>query len=270
MRARFVISAEGVGRGLCEQAGLYRSLARGVRYVRIVVEERQAPALGPQHVSQIWTFGKLYTSAPRAFGVVVVPAPGRAGVSMTVFSYDPEVPGERTVWSYLEEYVEKDPRVRHLLAGSRVVARAACQKVIREPPLRVVRDGLVGVGDAVMPAGHAGILTSMYLGRQAARAVAEGIRAGDTSPGCLAAYERLFQGPLLRGVETQGKVVLGLTGMTGEEIDRLCQTLSGLNLAPFFCGDWGLAAWEALKWVVRKLPWILRDRHLLRRMLNGM
>ena len=37
--------------------------------------------------------------------------------------------------------------------------------VVRDAPLRVVRGGFVGVGDAVTPGEHSGILPSVYLSR---------------------------------------------------------------------------------------------------------
>jgi len=69
----------------------------------------------------------------------------------------------------------------------------------------------------------------------------------------------LISRTLPAGLETGGKIIMGLAGMTDEDIDRICQTMSRMNMAPFFFGEWWAIAWETLRWVVKGLPLILRD-----------
>lgn len=268
IRARAVLSAEGISRRLCIEAGLYRGLPPATRYAFIVNADFEAPAVHTEHLAQIATFGQRYTSAPQGFGTVLLPAPGRASVYFAILRDKAKAHANKSLWFYLDEYIREDPRVRGFFAGARAVRRAGCRLEIRVVPPHVVRDGFLGVGDAVTPGGHLGILPSMYLGQQAARVVAEAVRAGDTSAERLAPYDRLFHGPILRGLETEGKIMMGLAGMTDDEIDRVCQTLSRLNLIPFFFGDWRPILWESLRWVTRGLPLILRDWRLLQHMLR--
>jgi len=127
----------------------------------------------------------------------------------------------------------------------------------------------LGLGDAVTPGGQMGIVPAIFTGRRAAEVAAEAIRAGDTSAKGLAAYDRLLHGPFLRGMETEGKIILGLASMTDEEMDRVCQTCSRLDLAPFFFGQpWPMLR-ESARWLARALPLILRDWRLIRRMMAG-
>ena len=49
----------------------------------------------------------------------------------------------------------------------------------------------------------------------------------------------------------------------------VCETLSKINLAAFFFGEWRPILAETVRWLARALPLILRDWPLLRRMMRG-
>ena len=70
-------------------------------------------------------FGQRYLSAPRAFGTVVVPAPGRTEVYLSIFADDPVIHIDESLWHDLESYKQTDPRIRHLLVGARGIAQGA-------------------------------------------------------------------------------------------------------------------------------------------------
>jgi digeranylgeranylglycerophospholipid reductase len=268
-KARVVLSAEGISRRFSQEAGLYEGTPPPRSHATVVWQELETPAIRSEHVGQIATFGQRYTSAPRAMGTLDMPAPGRAGVYFSFFHEGPRLHAAHPPWTYLEAYKREDPRVRDLLAGSAVVQRKGCQMVVRDAPSRAVRDGFLGLGDAVTPGGQMGIVPAMFSGRRAAEVAAQAIRAGDTSAQGLAAYDRLLHGPFLRGMETEGKIILGLASMTDEEMDRVCQTCARLDLAPFFFGEpWPMLR-ASVQWLVRALPLILRDGRLIRRMMAG-
>jgi flavin-dependent dehydrogenase len=270
IRAKIVLSAEGVSRRFTEEAGLYDDSATAKRYAFIVNEEVEAPAIQSDHVGQINTLGRRYTSASSpVFGGVLIPAPGRAGIYFSVFADSPQVYTEESLWYYLEEYRQKDPRVSFLFTEVKILSRAGMRMVIREAPRHVVGNGFISVGDSVTPGGHLGILPCIFLGQRAARIAAQAIKAGDLSAKGLVDYDRLFHGPLLRGLDTESKIITSLTAMSDEELNRLSQTLSKVNLAPFFFGEWKPIAVETLKWIVTGLPLILRDWRLIKRMLSG-
>jgi len=270
IRARIVLSAEGVTRRFTEAAGLYDDAAPARRYAFIVSEEVEAPAVQAHHVGQLNTFGRRYTSAPTpAFGAVVVPAPGRAGIYFSLFADTPRLYTDKPLWYYVEEYRQNDPRVSELFKGAQVIRRAGMRMTIRQAPRRVVADGLVGVGDSITPGGHVGVIPAMFLGQRAAHCAARAIRTDDLSARGLAEYDRLFHGPFLRGLDTESKIITGLAAMSDEELDRLSQTLSRINLAPFFFGRWQPMVAETLKWLVTGFPLILRDWRLIRRMMVG-
>lgn len=270
VRGGVVLSAEGVSRQFTEEAGLYADNAVPKRYAFIVSETLAAPAVRETDVGQISTLGQRYTSvnAP-CFGTVVLPTPGRAEVYLAIFADTPQAHSEESLRRYLDEYKADDPRVSGLLAGAQTLARAGTRMVLRPGPPRVVADGFIGVGDSVGPGGHVGILPCIFLGRQAGRLAAQAVRAGDTSRRALAAFERLYQGPLQRGLDTEYKIITGLAAMSDDELDRLGETLSRINLAPFFFGEWMPMLTEAVRWVVTALPLILRDWRLVGRMMRG-
>ncbi len=208
IHAKVVLSAEGASRQFAEEAELYNDSASAKRYAVIANEEVEAPAIHAHHVGQINTLGKRYTSAIEpVFGAVVIPAPGRAGIYFSVFSDDPQVHTEESLWYYLEECRQKDPRVNYLFKEAKTVSRAGMRMVIREIPNHVVCHGFIGIGDSVAPGGHLGILPCTFLGRQAARTAAQAIKRGDLSARGLAEYDRLFHGPILHGLDTESKII---------------------------------------------------------------
>ncbi len=269
IHARIVLSAEGVSRQFTLEGGLYPPSSK--RYAFIAAEEVEAPAIQPHHAGQqINTLGRRYTSVNKpAFGAVVIPTAGRAGIYFSVFADRPQACTEESLWCYLEEYKHNDPRVKDLFTESKVTNRAGTRMVICDAPPHVVKDGLIGVGDSVTPGGHLGILPCIYLGQQAARIAAQAIARGDTSAKSLAAYDRLFHGPLLRGLDMEGKIITSMAEMSDEELDRISGTLGRVNLAPFFSGSWKPMMMEMLKWGMSSLPLILRDWQLIRRMMGN-
>ncbi len=267
IRSRVVLSAEGVSRELCEQAGLYCRRGR-TRYAFVVSEDLEAPAAQDEDAGQVTTFGQRYTSAAHAVGAVLVPRAGRLHAYFAVTSDEPIAKTEEPLWAHLEEY-KRDPRVRRLFEGSRARTRLGCRMTVRDAPEKVVRSGFVGVGDATTPGGHLGILPCVYLGQQAARVASDAIAVGDVSANQLLRYDRIFHGRVLRGLETESRIIMALTRMTDEEIDRVCQTLGRMNMAPFFFGDLGPILAGVAKWGVTSFPLLVRDAGLLRRVARG-
>ena len=270
VRGGVVLSAEGVSRRFTQEAGLYADSPAPQRYAFIVSEKLTAPAVGETDVGQISTLGRRYTSANApCFGTVVLPTAGRAEVYFALFADTPQIQTEESLWHYLDEYKAADPRINGLLVGAQTLSRSGTRMVLRPVPPRVVADGFIGVGDSVGPGGHVGILPCIFLGRQAGRLAAQAVRAGDTSRRALAPFERLYQGPLQRGLDTEYRIITSMATMTDDELDRVCQTFSRINLAPFFLGEWGPMLIETARWVLTALPLILRDRRLIGRMMGG-
>ncbi|MFQ3547546.1 MAG: NAD(P)/FAD-dependent oxidoreductase [Termitinemataceae bacterium] len=268
--AKVVISAEGVSRRFTEEAGLYDTVITRKSYAFIVSEILDAPAVTSDDVGQISTLGKRYTSASTpVFGTVVLPTRGRAEVYFSVFADQPQIHPDESLWYYLQEYKQHDPRISGLLEGATAIHRAGTRMVLMPIPPRVVGDGFIGVGDSVGPGGHVGILPCLFLGQKAAQTAVQAVRSGDISRRGLANYERLYLGPFSRGLDTESRIITGLTNMNDNELDRLCQTLSQINLAPFFFGKWQPMLAETLRWIVKALPFILRDWRLINRMMSG-
>ncbi len=268
IQAEVVLSAEGTARQLCEEAGLYARVPPAKRYAFVVSQDLFAPAVTAEHLGQLVTLGRRYTSAQQAFGTVVLPAPGRASVYFTIFADGARYHTDRSLWYFLDEYMQSDPRVKDLFVGSQVIGGSTHKLVMRDAPVTIAQDGFLGLGDATTPGGHLGIIPSLYLGRQAALLAAEALDSGDVSRVQFQRYQQLFQDPILSSLEAERKLILGLMRMSDQEIDRLCETLHALRLtAPFF-GTWRTIAWEAVGWFVKQFPLVARDWELLERVLS--
>jgi flavin-dependent dehydrogenase len=221
IHAPIVLSAEGNSRRLYKELGLPCVDSRTVRHAFVVSQEMIAPAAGPNDLGQIVTFGRRYTSAPQVIGRVIVPEPGRALATLTVFTEQPRRYAGNSLWVYLNEYVDEDPRVCRLFAGATVVDRSGGRLAYYGRAGVTAADGFLAAGDTLSPWGHLGILPAIYLGQKAARLAAEAIGAGDTSRRRLSAYERLYVRPLLRLLQEQHEQLLLLAGLADESLDGL-------------------------------------------------
>ena len=229
----------------------------------------EAPSAAAGDLGQIVTFGSRYTSAPLAFGTVSVPAPGRATVFFTVLADTLQHYSERLAWFYMDEYVERDPRVREVHKDGRVLHRAQQALVLRQSPARVARDGFLGLGDAVTPGGHVGVLPAVYLGRQHALIAAEAMDAGDVSTLALAPYEQLLRSAILPNLEAETRLLACLTRMTDDELDRLCQSLREVSASTAFFSNWRTLTWEMMGWIVQQLPRVVQDWERLQSLMLG-
>lgn len=267
--ARVTLAAEGVNRLLCLEAGLYPEMGTAPRYAFVITQQLEAPAAREEHVGQVTTFGQRYSSARNAYGTVMVDRPGHLNVYFTIIGDKPTLHTEESLNHYLDEYKRNDPRVCSLFERATIIARGGCRMVIREAPARATRPGFIGIGDSASPGGHVGVLPAMALGWHAAEVAANAIHVRDFSAHHLEQFNHLYFWPMLRGVETEGRIMLSLASMDDDEIDRACQTLGDLNLAPFFYGHWPTAMWESMRWSVTHLSSLIRDQALLRRIVKG-
>jgi len=259
IQAGVVICAEGEGKALCQEAGLCRD-AKPQRYAHTASLELSAPRVQGKDMGRLVTFGKRYTSARDGYGAVVCSKAGRAVVSFTLFSDRPNHHTEESARFYLEEYIDEDPRVRDLLAGSTRLQSSTRQTVIRHAQSTLVRDRFVATGDVLAPHGSMGPIAAIYCGRQAALVAAGAIDSGDTSAAGLAGYESLVREPILAQLEAEDSILSGLLRMTDDELDRLCQSLLAACAATsLFSGRERDIPWEALGRAVRDFPFLARD-----------
>ncbi len=255
IRAGIVLSAEGATRRLCSQAlpGAGLDVPRG--YVFVANQEFEAPAVGPAQIGQIITFGRRTVSARDAFGMAVTAAPGHLSVFSFLLGDGPNCYTEPSASFHMQEYLLGDPRVSQLCAGARPVGPFGFTRIaVTSPARHVVADGFMGLGDAIAPAGHLGILPSLYLGRQAALIAGEALEAGDTSARRLLLYERIFCQHFLPDLSAEAENLLNLSQMTDPEVEALCKSagfgegLAGRafrSLAPF-AGHARSLEWETV------------------------
>ena len=109
-----------------------------------------------------------------------LPAAGTGGV------------GDGAVLGYLTRFIEAHP----FLAQGYPATLVAGNVPVALPPVRLVTDGLMLVGDAarqVDPLTGGGIVNAMAAGKLAAEVAVEAIAAGDTSAGFLGRYEEAWR-----------------------------------------------------------------------------
>lgn len=268
IRAGLTLAAEGVSRRLSQEAGLYSGSGIS-QYALLAAQDMEAPAVTEADLGQLVTFGQRYTSAGRAYGAVAMGTPGQASVYLTVFTDARRYHSEQLAWFYLDEYVKHDPRVRDLLKGATITQRVRQTMTIRESPGQVVADGFMGLGDAVTPGGHLGILPALYLGRQAALVAAEALDGGTPTASALAPYQELLKEAILPNLEAETRLMSCLTRMSDDEIDRLCQALNKAPLPTPFFSNWRTLTWEMMGWMMQQLPRIVQNWETLQRVMTG-
>lgn len=268
IRSALVLAAEGTSRHLSRSAGLFPEASSAGRHAIILGRELVAPAVKRQHLGQITTLGKRYTSAREAFGTVVMPLPGRASVHFTLLSDGPHHHTEQSAQFYLDEYIDEDPRVRGLLADSHSIGESCHTVAIHHGPAQVARPGFLSLGDSATPAGHVGVLGALWLGRQGALVAAEALDQNDLSVATLSLYEELFHSRVMEVLNAERQLMLGLVQTPDAELDRLGAVLAGLHLAaPFFAG-WHGVPWELGPWLAKQYPGSAYQTGLVSRILQ--
>jgi flavin-dependent dehydrogenase len=248
--AEAVLSAEGMARTLVDDAGLYFYPANPQRYVLVMTQELEAPAAASQDVGQILTLGRRQAGDSPAFGTIVVPAAGRAIAYLTILLEHRPGDDAEDLWQYLNEYVQSDPRVRNVLDGARVIGRNTSLIELRDGPIQVVRDGFMGVGDAVTPAAWIGLLPAIYLGRQAALVAAEALDGGDTSAECLATYQQAPRN-MIMAARDRIETMWSLAHLRDEDLSSLYELLGAVGYR--YSQDCRHAmAWETLSSLTRE------------------
>ncbi len=268
VRASLVICAEGADRLLSREAGLCEPDLPG-QHVVLVNQELLAPGVRAEHVGQIITAGRRYTSAPRALACCSCRRLAAPASSSRSTSTPATALSDRFAQFYIDEYVQRDARVRVLLSGPRVLSRAQRRMELQSAPEHVVAHGFMGTGDAIAPAGHLGILPSIYVGRQAAFVAAEALDSGDLSAHALALSDAMLHESILPNLEAEAQAMLGMARLGDEEIDRLCQSLSAMNVSKPVFSNWRTLAWDVIGPLVREFPLLLHDWHRLHQVTQG-
>jgi flavin-dependent dehydrogenase len=244
--SQIVLAAEGVQRHLCNLALPPAGSGPAPRFSFVASVDLDAPAVMAKDVGQFITLGRRYTSARDGIGMVVAPRAGRLAAYFTLFADGLNHYSERSANFYLREYVNEDPRVRELCAGSRPLRALSARTVVTETPQRVIADGFMGVGDAVTPAGYLGILPAVYLGRQAALIAVEAIEVGDTSVRHLMLYESLFRQRILPALEAETRNLMTLSRAPDDELASLCDDLAAHRQALPLTPHTHAAQWDAV------------------------
>jgi flavin-dependent dehydrogenase len=267
--ARVVISAEGPSHYFCEQAGLFARVMPSSKAIFTISEQLRAPHVQQEHLG-LWTaFGKRDTTLPNATVSLLVPAPGEAEIRLQVLQNGSVFPAPLPMQHYLEEYKLNDPRFRQLLAGATGTGQITSCQSLRPPPPSLVSPGFIGCGTAVFASAQIGLLSSIYLGKLAARAAEKSLRTPENPLPALVDYNLQVRRVARRLLHFESWLATRLSQFEDDQIDRLCLILKDADLAPAFFGQSGRLTRESGGWLIRRLPALLRDWQLWLGVLSG-
>ncbi len=74
---------------------------------------------------------------------------------------------------------------------------------------------------------------------------------------------------ILPNLEAEAQAMLGMARLGDEEIDRLCQSLSVMNVSKPVFSNWRTLAWDVIGPLVREFPLLLHDWHRLHQVTQG-
>ena len=263
VRAGLVLSAEGLSRRFALEAGLYQ--AEPLAFFHIASKEYSCPPLAEEELGQVTFMGQGHSRPPGSSMVYHTLGHDRLLVLLSVMVPRKAWPQQEAITDLLEGNLARSDWLAGLLAGCKEEATRGCRIIIQKPRA-LVGEGLIGLGDSVAPYGHSSIAIAMLMGRKAAELASRTMREPEAAAGLYRAYDDLLRSSLFRGVEFEGKLIVNMHRMSDEELDTLCDCLSGLNLEPFFVGGALSQATATLSLLVR--PRVIRNWSLISRVFN--
>ncbi len=256
IKARVVISAEGITGSLAHSAG-------------IKVNEKPVG----------WSFGvavdmpALENPVDECGFVVGNPdsSPG-SPAAMSYWSSGPSwtelMPGtlqkgrhrelDRPLHEYVSDWLEKDSRILARLGCTPEIPGRfsdGCRGFLRRLPENMVGDGIIAVGDSVTTCGMITNLGALKTGDIAAEVAASAIRSGDTGQAALSEFERRFRKLSLRsGMNWMfGPLMDAPMHLPKDKLKELFEMLSHLEMSVVQGGGFA-ALWELMKFFLRIMP----------------
>lgn len=229
--SEIVVSAEGLSRKFCNEAGLYTE--RPSAYVCVVCTYVENVNL--QKKGQITFVGSTYSDVPRSSVMVHTLGDDKAMVLLSVLLDEHTWLYEHSASFYLEECIKKVPWLYDMYKKGKVAEKKGCWLIVQKPAT-LVADRFIGVGDSAAPLGHSSIAIAMLLGKGASLTVKEALKRDDLSCKGLSRYNRWLKSRLFDGVEFEAKLVVALHQLTDEELNTMCDCFCNVNLEPFFVG----------------------------------
>lgn len=163
----------------------------------------------------------------------------------------PKLDGEKTAKDYLDEFIEE----KEWLNKGQVVDMVSGGVSVSAPPEKVIKDGMMLVGDAarvVDPITGGGIANGMKQAKIAGEVAAKAVKEGDTSEEYLTEYEEKWRDrleeKLWRNYMAKEKAVT----LDDEQFDKVIDALSGEDI-----GDMSTEA--ILLAIEKKYPELVED-----------
>lgn len=268
-----VMAAEGALGRLCEQAGCHvpqasKDSGSDPRFTLVIDLELVAPAVSADQLGRLIALGRLHGLDQPGYSTVLMAQPGHAHVTFAGLTDDLTCAAAEAGQALLETY-QQDPRLAHLLAGATVLRQSSYLLPRSAAPKTVVRDGFIGLGDAITPNGRLGILPAVFMGRQAALIAAEAMDSGSVKAVDLQPYEQIYRRLILPLLEAESQATLSLLTMSDGELDRLSAVLNALHLPVPFLGHFPHVDWEVVDQLMRQLPLTDGDCGLLKQVVGS-
>lgn len=261
VRSEVVISAEGISRKFCRDAGLYAS--EPSTYLHMEAVCFKGLSFGEEEQGQLSAFGSNYTGIPSCSATFYSFGKDRGMVALTAAAGE-EWPYKRPIGDCLQEFVTRCKPIKRLVEKGVAYDKSGC-RISVERPVSLTADGFIGAGDSIAPLGRSSIAIAMLMGMEAGDLAVKAIGRGDVSHAALSSYDRWLKSKLFSGVEMETRIMLSMLGMSDDELIRACHALEGLNLEPFFSGGGMEQAAAKAKLMAR--PDVIKDWKLVRSLI---
>jgi flavin-dependent dehydrogenase len=240
IKAPLVLSGEGLSRRLTQQANLYDTDPEG--YIMIYSLYVKNVDLSREQLGQFGYFGGKASPVPQSSVTFHSLGHNRALILISVLLDEYKWPHEAPIKQYLNHTIDKIPLLKDITDEGKLYKKNACW-IKLQTPSRLVRDGVIGMGDSVAPLGHSSNAIAMLMGQEAAQLAIKAHSHKNYSSSMLESYDEWLESELFQGVKFEGHLISTLLGFSDEQLNTIGNVLKGANLRPFFIGS----KWDRLK-----------------------
>lgn len=265
IKSSLIICAEGFGRRLSQQIGLYDGTSFDLK-ADIVCYYMEGLSLSNDQEGQTTLLGGPYLKSPPATLAFMSEGRDRAQLHYAVIYEGADRPYSQPIADYADNTIAHDSRLKDLIQGGKVVSKLGCRLPVVDGPSSTIAHGFIGVGDTVNEGGHLANAGAMALGYRAAEVAVNALAANDVSIDALSPYDGWQHLDDVKALQVEAKMMTSMPNMTDEDLDRMCKALSGFNLMPLMFGS-GWEKTKATAWLfISRLGTMIRERKLLRQL----
>jgi flavin-dependent dehydrogenase len=265
IRAKVVISAEGIQGKLSQKAGLPNN--RDISsYAAILAYEYDGIACVPN--SLVYIMGGLKFDPTMPPALAGISTGERVHILIACFFTKKYYTAPQPMDYYLQKLIAEDQRVNSIVGADfhkrLPLMLNGCRVVLRKTARDVVRDGFISIGDAWVGGGELGNITALANGVCAARVINNAARQGDFSRAALQPAAAFISSHLAKLTEINGKMKTLPMRMSEEEISRYFQIMKDVNYPVLMLGTPAQQRWMFFKVFVKHLWRFIRYPSLLK------